>query len=274
MESATIALVQFRPEPGSSDKNAEKMNEYIRSAKNKNADLVVFPECSLTGYFPEKAAEFAVQADCPAAKKVEDLAAELKIAVCFGYMESVPAEEPDEPAGSRSFTITQEIFSGGTRTLYRKTHLASREEAVFKPGNAFPIAGIAGIAAGMQLCWESRIPQISAAYRKQGAQLLLFPYASGMSGEKCLENWSVHLPARASDNGCFAAACNLISHDKGGGMAVWDPKGRIIAQYWGKDENMLLCSIGGKLPREIFAEGCEDMHSISYFDKMRSELFT
>ena len=274
MESATIALVQFRPEPGSSDKNAEKMNEYIRSAKSKNADLVVFPECSLTGYFPEKAAEFAVQADCPAAKKVEDLAAELKIAVCFGYMESVPTEEPDEPAGSRSFTITQEIFSGGTRTLYRKTHLASREEAVFKPGNAFPIAGIAGIAAGMQLCWESHIPQISAAYRKQGAQLLLFPYASGMSGEKCLENWSVHLPARASDNGCFAAACNLISHDKGGGMAVWDPKGRIIAQYWGKDENMLLCSIGGKLPREILAEGHEDMHSISYFDRMRSELFT
>ena len=278
METATIALVQLRPKPGSADPNAEKIIEFIRSAKSENADLVVFPECSLTGYSPKDAAELAVSADSEAVRSIERCAKDLEIAVCFGYMEALHAGN----AWGRSFAITQEIVSGASKTVYKKTHLAGSEQRVFLEGNIFPTAQIPcraedgkdrSITAGMQLCWESHIPQISSAYRKSGAQLLLFPYASGMSGEKCRENWSVHLPARASDNGCFAAACNLLINEKGGGMAVWDPKGKVLKQYWGTDEKMISCSIGGPLPREIFAEGSESMHCISYFDRSRNELF-
>ena len=94
-----------------------------------------------------------------------------------------------------------------------------------------------------------------------------------MSGEKCAENWA-HLPARASDNGVFAAACNLLFQGpdgvRGGGLAVFDPKGRRIAAYFGTDEHMLLCDIGGPLPRD---SDDTDMHAISYFDRKRTEFF-
>ncbi len=127
----------------------------------------------------------------------------------------------------------------------------------------------------MQLCWESHIPEISALERSRGAELLLVPYASAMTGGRCRKHWMVHLPARASDNGAFVAACNLPFPAengalRGGGMAVFDPKGNCVASYYGTEDHMLLCALSGPLPREL-PPG--DMHNISYFDRKRTELF-
>lgn len=255
-----MALAQTRPVPGDLRANAEKISAYIREAAEKGADLVMFAECSLTGYAPERAAELAVNADDEVLCGLRTLSADLDIALCIGYMERAEG----------AFFIAQELFCGGKSTVYRKTHLGTKEALFFSAGSAFPMAD-SPVITGMQLCWESHIPQISAVYREQGVQLLLFPYASGMSGDRCMENWSVHLPARASDNGCFAAACNLLLPGRapGGGMAVWDAKGRITARYSGTDERLMLCDIGGLLPRETE----ESMHDISYFDRVRKDLF-
>ncbi|MBR6237314.1 MAG: hypothetical protein IKR16_06210 [Firmicutes bacterium] len=310
MTGIKIALAQICPVPGDESANAEKINAYMKEAADGGAELVVFPECSLTGYAPERAAELALSigtgpdgaaelalsiGDGPDGapgigggpiSAIEEAAEKLGIAVSFSFMEK---------SGDK-FYISQELYCGGERTVYRKTHPGSREALYFAAGNEFPVS-LSPVCCGMQLCWESHIPEISAEYRKQGAQLLLFPYASGMSGERCKENWQVHLPARASDNGCFAAACNLLTKDvktgvhqtgaagsgnaedlRGGGLAVWDPKGRLIAQYFGTEETLITAEIGGELPRERFLKEKQgiaehDMHTLSYFDLKRKELF-
>lgn len=266
MKKLKLAACVIMPVTGSN--TALRMTEIMREASDKGAELVVFPECSLTGYEPDKAAYLAIDPeDDEGASSIRKTADELSLAVCFGYMER---------AGDKLY-ITQELYSQGVSTGYRKTHLGSREQDVFSAGNAFPVAeiDIAGekVSIGMQLCWESHIPEISQVYRSQGAELLLFPYAGGMGGEKCRENWMVHLPARASDNGCFAAACNLLldrGEVKGGGAAIWDPKGRVMAEDHSADENVIYAEIGGLLPRDL-PDG--DMHMISYFDRVRRELF-
>lgn len=299
MKCIRIALAQICPVPGDASANAEKIKAYMKEAADGGAALAVFPECSLSGYAPERASELALSiGDAPekAAElalsirdatdgtqkqapgigggpisAIEEAAEKLGISVCFGFMEKF---------GDKVY-ISQELYCGGERTIYRKTHPGSREALFFEAGNEFPVSH-SPICCGMQLCWESHIPEISAEYRKQGTQLLLFPYASGMSGERCKENWQVHLPARASDNGCFAAACNLLTKDnidlRGGGLAVWDPKGRIIAQYFGTEETLITAEIGGELPRERFLKEQQgiaehDMHALSYFDLKRKELF-
>jgi NAD+ synthase (glutamine-hydrolysing) len=53
MNDVRIALAQICPEPGSPDSNAEKVIEFMKRATKEKADLIVFPECSLTGYSPE-----------------------------------------------------------------------------------------------------------------------------------------------------------------------------------------------------------------------------
>ena len=270
MEDIRTALVQLRPMPGRTSENTEKTAEFLKKAASEGAELAVFPECSLTGYAPDRAAEYALSPDDESIRAVEELYSRFGISACFGYMER---------QGDKLF-IAQELCSAGKRSVYRKTHLGSKESLYFEQGSVFPKASLQkGMSCGMQLCWESHIPQISAKYRAQGCQLLLFPYASPMSGGKCLENWSIHLPARASDNGCFALAANLLFTDaRGGGLAVWDPKGKLIAKDFSSDETVLFCTLGGELPRERSQKiqkglAKEDMHFISYFDKARSELF-
>ncbi len=264
MEKLKLAAVTMMPSFG-----AEKTAGLMREAAEASAELVLFPECSLTGYEPDKAAELSVGSDdCESAVKVRKTADELGIAVCFGYMERL---------GDKLY-ITQELYSAGESVIYRKTHLGSHEKEVFSEGDSFPIADISvsggTVRIGIQLCWESHIPEISGTYREKGAEVLLFPYASGMSGERCRENWMVHLPARASDNGCFIAACNLLlergDEIKGGGAAVWDHKGKVIAEDFSSCESIIYADIGGILPRELPAG---DMHNISYFDRVRRELF-
>ena len=260
MDKIRIALAQTRPVPGDIKANAEKISGFIKEAASEGAGLIMFAECSLTGYAPERAAELAISQDDESMDMLRALSSSTGMALCLGYMER---------AGADLF-IAQELYSGGKGTVYRKTHLGTKEALFFKPGGLFPMSD-GPVKAGMQLCWESHIPQISSVYRAQGAQLLLFPYASGMSGKTCHKNWSVHLPARASDNGCFAAACNLLlpGNAPGGGMAVWDTKGRLAAGYFDTDEHLIICDIGGQLPRDTD----EDMHNISYFDRARKDLF-
>jgi len=267
MNDLTLGIVQIRPERGNADDATSKILSRLSTAKTQGADLVLFPECSLTGYRTEGAQSVALDYEDRRIKEIEDKAMDLGLGVCFGFIEK---------EGSSLF-ISQELFYEGKSIVYRKTHLGSKETGVFTEGSTFPMMEVRGVLTAMHLCWESHIPQISALYRKRGAQLLLFPYASGMSGEKCRENWSVHLPARASDNGCFAAASNLLmdtgGRAVGGGMCLWDAKGRAVREYYGDDENMIICTIGGELPREAFASGTGSMHNISYFDKARTELF-
>lgn len=263
MRTITIALVQLLP-ADDPVRNAETICRHLRAAAAQGAALALFPECSLTGYGVENARALALEPDGEPVKTVEKECYVNSIAACFGYIER----------GERGLFITQELFDGAAAVRYRKTHLGSRERTVFRAGDGFPM-GDRPVKTGMQLCWESHIPEISALERGRGAELLLVPYASAMSAERCRENWLVHLPARASDNGAFVAACNLLFPPKdgaprGGGMAVFDPKGRCTASCFGTDEHMLLCTLSGPLPREL-PEG--DMHAISYFDRKRKDLF-
>ena len=266
MNAITLSLISMKSLPGKPERNVRKMISYLEQAGKDHVSLVVFPECSLTGYDPENAMSHSLGTDNDLIHMLEDKVSELDLAVCFGYMEH--SQDDAKPF------ITQELFYRGKRIRYHKTHLGAKEEKYLQSGEEYPVMDI-GVTVGIQLCWESHIPDISTALRQKGAELILVPYASGMSGERCKENWMVHLPARASDNGVFLAACNTLFPDKahssrGGGLAVFDPKGRQIASYYGPEEHILTCRLSGMLPREYPRE---DMHHISYFDRRKPELY-
>ena len=49
-EIINIALAQINPKLGDMKSNLDKHLDFIQKAKKEKADLVVFPELSLTGY--------------------------------------------------------------------------------------------------------------------------------------------------------------------------------------------------------------------------------
>ena len=279
MKKTMLAAVQFEPLPGNTEKNLAEICRYMEAAAEKGAELICFPEASLTGYRTQAPEEIAISAEDESFCVLKEKAAELSLAVCSGFIEK--GEKPH---------ITQFLTDGRKTLFYRKVHLGCRERESFAAGNELPVGVFAGICVGIQLCWESHIPDISTVFRRKGAELLLVPYATGMSGETCRDVWMRHLPARAGDNGTFLAACNAFLNvaenspqagqpedaaclrctRKGGGLLFLDPKGRTLAEDFSPENKLLLREIGGSLPREL-PDG--NMGNISYFDRRREELY-
>ena len=262
MKNIRIALKQFYPVTGNPDHNEQVIRDSLEYAASEGAGLICFPECSLNGYSIEAAPDLAISYDDSRIKRLCALAGRKNIISSFGFIEKYRDE----------LYITQLITGPAGTSFYRKTHLGLRERDVFEAGDEFPIYCTPEISIGACLCWESHIPDIATVYRTKGVEILLVPYASGMTGEKCRENWNIHLPARASDNGFYVAAVNGLyreNHPHGGGLAFYDPKGRMQAGYFEAEEQMLFCEASGALPRET----AEDMHHISYFDHRRPEIY-
>src|SRR5580765_8546379 len=53
MRTVRIAMVQMNPTVGDLDGNVRRITAWLREAKKAKADLVAFPELSITGYPPE-----------------------------------------------------------------------------------------------------------------------------------------------------------------------------------------------------------------------------
>lgn len=282
-----VAAVQIESALGQVGHNLDKHAQWIERAAREDADLVFFPECSLTGYSTVQSREYAIGCDDEAVRAVEGYARERGVAVGFGFIEQARPEDDARDVNSDAsdasaslerrggLFITYEIAHGSERLIYRKTHLGSRERDVFAAGDVLPTAHVAGVCVGVQLCWEAHIPDIAATLRAKGAQLVICPHAGGLGGQRRVESWDRYLTARALDNGMYVAACNALRHDadgrpSGGGMVAYGPDGVCIASDASAEEGMLVVDASGVLPRDL---PDDVMKHISYFDRRRPELY-
>jgi predicted amidohydrolase len=262
MKDIRLTLVQMRSTVGDAAGNLGRMESFVRD--NPDSDIVCFPEMCLSGYTTDSPGRFALSPDDTMVGRARDLSEETGTALVFGYLEN---------NGERPF-LRQEIVDRGDPQFYRKAHLGRTESAVFAPGDSLPVFDVGGVRIGIQLCVESHIPDICSTLRAKGAELVLTPSANGITGEKRKSVWYSYLPARASDNGMFVAACSAVGDNGlgtvfGGGMIALNPKGGTIAEHYGNGECSITVDIGGRLPRD----GPETMANISYYDRRRPELY-
>lgn len=275
MKELTIAAVQIANRLGSVRENTANMLEWVTRAASEDVRLVVFPECSLTGYSIDRASEIAIYPDEESILLLEHAAIQHGVAVGYGFIERRDSTAPP--------FNTYAVVSADGRLVYRKAHLGASEQGAFSAGEELCSASVMGVCMGVQLCWEGHIPDIATTLRAQGAELLLAPHAVGIGGARRMELWNRYLPARAFDNGMYVAACNALRCQvaadgdcvvdatvTGGGLAFYAPDGSLIDSYEGSDEHMITACIGGTLPRDTSYGG---MRGISYFDRRRPELY-
>lgn len=263
MRDIRLTIVQMKSLVGNPDHNLKEMERHI--TEHADSDIICFPEMCLSGYSTSEPERFALESDNPYVSELHRLARETDTAIVFGYIEKF-----------ESLLILRQmvIDSNGAAGIYCKTHLGSDEAKFFSAGEKIPVFNIKGVCLGLELCVESHIPDISQTLRSKGAELVLIPFSTGITGDKRKEVWHSYLPARASDNGMFVAACSSVGDNGlgtvfGGGLIALDPKGRVINEYYGTDQHAITVQIGGKLPRD----GPETMKNISYFDRRRPELY-
>ncbi len=258
MENIKVAAVCMNAAPGEIEKNLMRIQSFVLKATANGADMVCFPELSVTGYVLNRPSDVYKAMD---PGKVLDqlihMARESGIVLIVGLIEISAGRKP---------YITQMVTGPeGLMGLYRKTHLSPAEENVYQAGQQIMTFTHGNTTFGVQLCYEAHFPEISTLTALMGADVLFIPHASprGNPMEK-LKSWLRHLTARAFDNGVFLVACNQAGKTSEGfsfpGVALaLRPDGQILARYAGKRENILFAELEADVLQDI------RQHRMKYF---------
>ena len=117
MTKTNIACAQIDCLLGQPGTNLNKIISLIRAAAERDAKLVMFPECALTGYAYESLEEaipFAEAANGPASNAIAEACRETNAYAIVGFLEA---------DGNNYYNAAMLVGPDGVVGNYRKTHL-------------------------------------------------------------------------------------------------------------------------------------------------------
>lgn len=258
MKDIRIAAVIFNSPVGQVQHNLDRMLAWIKMAKKRGADLICFPELSVTGYSTDPIIKESAET-IPGAisRQLEQMARENKAIILAGM-----AERDENGCLFASHLI---VTPKGIEGVYRKLHIAPPERDLFSPGNRIPVFNLQGVRPGIQLCYDAHFPGLATRMAVDGADIIFMPHASPRgTPQKKLDSWLRHLTARAFDNGVFIVACNQIGKNKKGlefpGLAVViGPSGNVLKNLTTDREGILVAD----LKTEVLSDVRD--HKMRYF---------
>ena len=173
--------------------NLEAVRSFVERAAG--ADLVVFPEATLTR-FGHRMAAYAEPLDGPWVSAVHEIACAAGTSVVAGSF---------TPAGDRIHnTLIAASASGVVR--YDKVHLYDaygyRESDRIAPGSATACVEVDGVQIGLSTCYDVRFPELYVALAQAGATVVVVA-AAWQSGPGKVEQWELLVRARALDTGSW-----------------------------------------------------------------------
>lgn len=240
MTKTTIACIQMDCEIGRVDLNLRKIIERIRSAAERAAGIVIFPECALTGYCftsLEEAAQFAEPLDGPSAQAIAETCQETGVHAVVGFIER---------DGQKLYNCAMLVGPGGLIGSYRKVHLPFLGvDRFLTPGDRpFRVFDLPVGKVGINICYDASFPEASRMLKLLGAELIVLP-----------TNWPPEawrtpefvINTRAQENHVNYAAVNRTGVERGwkfiGRSKVVDCNGQTIAEAGGEQELMLIAEI-------------------------------
>ena len=172
-------------EKGQISHNLARTAEFVDRASSADADVVCFPEMSVTGYVePRKQSEAVVAWDDPQlAPLFESSSKHSHITVIAGIAELNPGHKP--------FISQGVIRNGELLSVYRKINVHQDEVESFSPG-AEPLTQRIGDAEiGIAICADIDSERLFQAYAQIRAKVVLLSAAPGLYGSQKMRNWQV-----------------------------------------------------------------------------------
>jgi NAD+ synthase (glutamine-hydrolysing) len=245
-----LALAQIATKLGDVECNLEKHLDYIQQARKQKADLVVFPELSLTGYVLQDLVATVAHRpieDDPIFKPLLEASQNLDIVVGF----------VDEDSRHR-FYIASAYLSGGRvlhvhHKVYLPTYGLFDEGRFFAWGDTVRAFDTRFGRTGLLICedfWHASPPYLLWL---DGADIMLYSSASpgrGLTDREKLESarWVERVTkAYASMFTCFVAHANRVGFEDGlnfwGGATIYDPNGELIGKGPYFEESLVFSQI-------------------------------
>ena len=203
-----VAGIQSNPKIMEKEKNLEKTLEYILTASHEGANLLVFPECSLTGYCFSNLNDALTVAETipgPSIDAVSSLCRELGVHVVIGLLEK---------ENTKCFNSLALIGPTGFLTKYRKVHLPYLGVDRFISHGDLPLevsktdVGI----LGMNICFDARFPEVARVLALQGAEIIVLA-TNWPKGAEFIPEHVVN--TRAYENRVHYIAVNRVGRERG-----------------------------------------------------------
>jgi len=269
-EQFKLALAQTSCKQGDKKSNLKKLEKTAEKAAKLGADLVIFPELSVTGYtVRDQLYELAEPVPGPSTQAMVNVAKKTRTHIIFGLPEL--SEKTQATLYNASVLVGPKGFIGKYRKMYLPTHSVFEEKRYFRPGyEAATFATELG-KIGLIICYDLFFPEVTRLTRLQGAQLIVCISASPAVRRAFFETLTV---ARAIENTAFLAYVNLVGIEDGlqfwGGSRLVGPQGRIIAKAEYDKEDLIIADIdyADLRPVETFVPALRDLRP-ELFDKLK-----
>ena len=281
MRDVRVAAVQFEHAPSDKQANLDKVKRFAGDAARQGAEIVICPECCLTGYWHLRhlsRQDFTALAEPvpsgPSSQALADLANHYGLTVGAGLLEVT-----EDGTVYNCYVVA---MPDGQMRRHRKMHAfvspyvtSGSEYTVFDTPHGF--------RAGVLTCYDNNIIENVRITALMGAEVLLAPHQTGgcalkdpdtmggidrarwdnrradpaaieaelrgPKGREWLMRW---LPSRAHDNGIFLVFANGVGVDddeiRTGNAMILDPYGRILAETWKADDDMVVANLDASLP--------------------------
>lgn len=247
-ERVRVAAAAADTRPGQIEANLEKIDLWTSQAAAAGAQLVLFPELSLTGFIPNhppqdhevwlrralvEARRQAIAMSTPAVRALIAIAARHGVLVSVGMLED---------AGNLLFNTQLLVGPEGTLGAWRKMHVPMFEMPFYNGGPAPLVVDTPLGRVGANICFDALIPESTRLLAVQNVEIVLFPFAADPPPRSPAgwAQWAAPaIRARAVENGVFGVACNYVGRvacagveqDFPGGGLIVSPRGASLAEW-------------------------------------------
>ncbi len=240
-DTIKIAAAQIDVQLGKVEHNLARILAFSGEVVGNGADLVVFPECALTGYgfdSREEALPAAQPVPGPATDTVSALCSDLGIHVIFGMLEKV---------GDSLFNTAVLIGPDGIAFKYHKNHIPFQgvDRFVDKGDVPFQLCNAGDVRIGLQICYDICFPESARVHSLLGADLVTLPTNFATMG--VVARASFILNTRAIENKVYVLSCNRVGIERGypfcGRSKIVDPMGVTLAEASTDREEIIYAEI-------------------------------
>lgn len=269
-EKIKIALAQISCKRADKKENLKKIENFVEKAKNQSADLIVFPELSLTGYVVrDQIYELAETIPGPSTQVIEKIAEKTQTYIVFGMPEL--SEKTQATIYNTAVLVGPKGYIGKYRKMYLPTHSVFEEKRYFRPGYQAVAFDTEIGKIGLIICYDIFFPEVSRLTRLKGAQLIVCISASPAVRKTFFE---ILTAARAIENTAFLAYVNLVGIENGlqfwGGSRLIAPNGKVLAKAKYDEEDLVMCDVNYSdiKPIETFVPTLKDLRP-ELFDALK-----
>ena len=213
-----VAVLQMRSVNREYENNIKTIIKYMSEAKQEGADILLLPECFITGY--------DLTIDNSSAIPEGDLSSlcEQVGELGIGLVATTLSKGKSYPQNT-AFVIGKD---GKILMKYAKVHTCDfADEKVLEPGTEFKVCDFDGVKIGIMICYDREYPESARILMLKGAEIILVPNDCGSMRPRLQA-----LSTRAYENMCGVAMANPNGKNAGNSCAYspicWDKNGECV----------------------------------------------